>query len=458
MRFCDATTKVFLQMVNLINEESRALRFLQSESSYSQGADDHVCFCHSLIRCKDGHSPLQKILTEPCILRPFNHSALVSCEGWCSKEEIKKYMRITFVLPGTGMSGGTRVLSIYADRLHRRGHQVMVVSHPSGKRTLLSKFKSLVRGRGFPKDSEREPSFFDGLAVPHHVLESIRPVMDSDVPDADVVMATYWATAAAVAALSPRKGAKAILLQGYETSPGQWEPAIDAAWRLPLQKIVVSKWLADLARNRFDDLNVHYVPNSVDTEQFHAPARGKQNIPTVGMLYSTLHLRGIDVSLAALEQVKKHISNLRVVAFGAERVSARLPLPEWAEFHYRPPQNDLRRLYGQCDVWLCGSRQEGFHLPMLEAMACRCPIVSTRIGGPADTVEQGVNGFLVDVEDSTSLAERLLEVLRLSDAKWQRMSDAALATATRYTWEDATDLLETAFRDVICDVRRSSTE
>lgn len=362
-------------------------------------------------------------------------------------------MRVTFVLPYAGMSGGNRVLAIYAERLHQRGHKVTVVSHPLVQRRLLGKLKSLMLGRGWPK-LEPEPSFFDGLAVPHHVLETARPVMDVDVPDADVVMATYWKTARGVAALSPWKGKKAILLQGYETSPGQWDPAIDAAWRLPLHKIVVSKWLANLARDRFGDLNVHYVPNSVDTEQFCAPERGKQGTPTVGTLYSTGHFKGVDVSLAALEQVQRQVGNLRVVAFGAELMSARLPLPEWAEFHYRPPQNELRRLYGQCDVWLCGSRQEGFHLPMLEAMACRCPVVSTRIGGPADIVEEGVNGFLVDVENSGSLAERLSEVLTMSDAKWRQMSEAAVATATRYTWDDATDLLETALRDVIRGTER----
>ncbi len=364
-------------------------------------------------------------------------------------------MRVTFVLPYAGLSGGSRVLSIYAERLHRRGHEVTVVLDPPSRPRLFWKLKSLIGGRGWPKEPEREPSFFDGLAVPTHVLELARPVVDDDVPDADVVMATYWKTAPGVAALSPRKGAKAILLQGYETSPGQWDPAIDAVWRLPLHKIAVSKWLVDLARERFDDLNVHYVPNSVDREQFYAPARGKQVAPTVGMLYSTVHLRGVDVSLAALEQVKKQIGNLRVVAFGAEQVSARLPLPDWVEFHYRPHQNELRRLYSQCDVWLCGSRQEGFHLPMLEAMACRCPVVSTRIGGPADILEEGSNGFLVDVEDSRRLAERLVGVLRLSEAEWRRMSEAALATATRYNWDDATDLLEAAFRDVIRDARRT---
>jgi glycosyltransferase involved in cell wall biosynthesis len=366
-------------------------------------------------------------------------------------------MRVTFVLPHAGMAGGIRVLAIYAERLHRRGHEVMVVSWPRARRSLLRKFKSLARGSGWPDESEIEPSFFDGLVVPHRVLETARPVVDDDVPDADVVLATWWRTASAVAALSPRKGAKAILLQGYETSPGVEDPAIDVAWRLPLHKIVISKWLVELARDRFGDSYVHLVPNSVDTEQFHAPTRVKQRTPTVGMLYSTAHLRGVDVALSALKRVRRQMADLRVVAFGAERDSWRLPLPKWVEFHYRPPQNQIPRLYGQCDVWLFSSRREGFGLPLLEAMACRCPVVSTRAGAALEIVQEGVNGFVVDVEDPAGLADRLVRILTLDEAQWRRLSDGALAAARRYTWDDATDLLESALRDVVCDAQATIT-
>jgi hypothetical protein len=92
---------------------------------------------------------------------------------------------------------------------------VTVVSHPSGKLTLLRKFTSVVRGSGWLKEPEREPSFFDGLAGPHHVL-AIRSVTDRDVPNADVVITTWWTTAEWVAELSPRKGAEADFIQHYE--------------------------------------------------------------------------------------------------------------------------------------------------------------------------------------------------------------------------------------------------
>src|SRR5262249_37740066 len=134
-------------------------------------------------------------------------------------------MRVTFVLPQLNLSGGTRVLAIYAHKLQQRGHVVTVVSTPPVKKSYFAKFKSLVCDRKWPKDQAPEPSYFDGLAVPHRVLEKARSVSDDDLPDAEVVLATYWRTAPGVAALSARKGAKVFLLQGYETLPGIEDPA-----------------------------------------------------------------------------------------------------------------------------------------------------------------------------------------------------------------------------------------
>jgi glycosyltransferase involved in cell wall biosynthesis len=358
-------------------------------------------------------------------------------------------MRINFVLPGVNLSGGIRVLAIYAERLHLRGHQVMVVSQPKIRRRLRSKIKSLLLGRGWPTEPVMDASHFDNLTVPHRVLDTARPVVDGDLPDADIVLATFWKTGPWVAALSPAKGAKAIFLQGYETSPGHEIEEIDAVWRLPLHKIVISQWMIELSKQRFGDENVLHVPNSVDTEQFNAPPRSKQTVPTVGLLYVTLHLKGVDISIAALQQLRQRWPQLRVIAFGAQPVAPELPLPDGAEFHLRPPQSQIRDLYAACDVWMCGSRREGFHLPPLEAMACRCPVVSTRIGGPLDTIVDGVNGYLVDVDDVNGLAARTAEILALSESGWRCLSDNALATAVRYSWDDATDRLEAAMLRVI---------
>jgi glycosyltransferase involved in cell wall biosynthesis len=316
-----------------------------------------------------------------------------------------------------------------------------------------SKVKSFALGRGWPNDNSI-CSHFDRIGVNYRVLEKPRPVLDADVPDGDVVVATYYPTADGVQKLSRVKGAKAFFIQNYEMENGKFNPELDAAWRMPTHKIVISKWLVETAKEKYGDTTISHVPNSVDLEQFHAPPREKRPIATVGLLYSTSWMKGCRASLEALQQVATRLTPLRLISFGAERPGFDLRLPPYAEFHYRPEQDKLRNLYAQCDVWLCGSSREGFHLPPLEAMACRCPVVSTRVGGSMDIIEEGVNGHLVDIGDVNGLGDRLLRVLKLPQAEWSKMSDAAYGTATRFSWDDATELFEKALELAIERDRR----
>lgn len=354
-------------------------------------------------------------------------------------------MRITFVLPYAGLQGGIRVVAIYAQRLMRRGHTVTVISDPQ-QITIRDTVKGLLRGTGWPQP---EPSHFDGTGVEHRVLPTPRPVTNADVPDGDVVVATYYTTAEGVLRLAPAKGAKALFIQNYEVEQGQPNPRLDLTWRMPLHKITISRWLVDLARERFGDAQVSHVPNSVDVNQFHAPPRQKRPVPTVGLLYKTFSLKGLDTSLRAFRRVAGALPAVRLIAFGAERPHRKFPLPAHAEFHYRPHQALLRELYAECDVWMCGSNVEGFHLPPLEAMACRCPVASTRVGGPMDIVQDGVNGHLVDVKDAEALGDRVLRILTSPEDRWRQMSDAAYSTARGYSWDDATRLFERALSTAI---------
>lgn len=356
-------------------------------------------------------------------------------------------MKITFVLPFAGLSGGVRVVAIYADRLKKRGHDVFVVSLPPDPIHPLDQVKSVLKGKGWL--SNDEASHFDGLDVSHRIIERWRPIVQDDVPDADVIIATWWETAEWVAKMSAAKGAKAYFIQHYELFEGMPQERVEATWFLPFHKITISKWLVELAAEKFGDRHVSFVPNSVDTEQFYAPPRGKQSIPTVGILYAPIGWKGCEVSLKAFSLAAQKIPNLRLVAFGASAPTADLPLPAGTQYSQRPAQNTIKDIYASCDVWLCGSWSEGFHLPPLEAMACRCPVVSTQVGGPVDIIKEGDNGYLVPVGDSTALANQLVHILNLPETEWRAMSDAAYATATQYTWDDAVELFEAALHTAI---------
>ena len=359
-------------------------------------------------------------------------------------------MKITFVMgSGFSLAGGDRVIAIYAERLKKRGHDVFVISRPQQPPSLRDQMRSLLRGQGLIAVPKKLPSHFDNVDVPHALIDRWRPIVDADVPDADVVIATWWETAEWVANLSKAKGAKAYFIQHHEMFDYLPKERVAATWSLPLHKITISQWLVELARTQYGDSNVSLVLNSVDTDQFYSPPRWKQPSPTVGLLYGTASWKGCDVSFKAFSLAAHKIPGLHLIAFGAHDPAEHLPLPEGTKYIKQPAQDTIKDIYASCDVWLCGSWSEGFHLPPLEAMACRTPVVSTRVGGPLDIIEDGVNGYLVPIGDSTALGNQLIHVLTLPEAEWRKMSDAAYATATRYTWDDATELFEAALHTAI---------
>jgi len=350
-------------------------------------------------------------------------------------------MRITFVLEGRGLSGGVRVVVHQANLLRARGHQVTIVSRrvPYPRR-LRSWAKRLRREARLSLGMDRDHlSDFSGP-----VVFASRERLADRVPNGDAVIATYWTTAQPVMDLPARCGRKYYFLQHYEAHSCDPQ-VVDATWRLPMRKLVVARWLQTLAREKFDDPNAVLVSNGVDLELFDAPARTPHDPPRVGVMYSGQKWKGTPVAFAAIARARQEIPNLEAVCFGQHPPSAELPLPPNTQFHHRPPQRKIREIYASADVWLCASSTEGFALPPLEAMACRCPVVCTRCGGPEDFIEDGHNGFLVDVGNVEQMADRMVRILR-DPQMWRRMSDHAYVTRLHFTWKRAVDRFAAALR------------
>jgi len=254
----------------------------------------------------------------------------------------------------------------------------------------------------------------------HRVIDRCRPIMDEDLPDADVVIATWWETAEWVAAMSPQKGAKVNSLQHYEVYWGNEKERVDQTWRLPFHEIVIMQWLADIAKTRFNDESVSIVSAGVDTNQFQAAPRGKQPKPTGGLMYSSVRFKGCDISLQAVDLARKQVEHLDLVAFGMSDPTPKLPLPPGTRYRTSPPQNEICDIYGQCDAWLFGSRVEGFGLPLLESMTCRTPVISTPAGVAGELLKGG-GGILVKTEDPDDMANAIVKVCRFSEAQWRAM-------------------------------------
>ena len=273
-------------------------------------------------------------------------------------------------------------------------------------------------------------------------------MIDTDVPDSDVVIASWWETAEWIAELSPSKGAKAYFLQDHEVFPYLPVDRVAATWRMPLHKIVVAQWLATLARTEYGDTDVSLVPNAVDHHQFWAPSRGKNRVPTVGLLYTRAPRKTCNVALDAFRVASRRFPELRLIAFGSHEMVPELPLPPRTEFHVRPPQDQLRELYAQCDAWLFSSRTEGFGLPILEAMACRTPVIGTPAGAAPELLPGG-GGILVARDDPSDMARAIEHIVTLDETEWVRLSDLAFNQASLYNWDESTRLFEGALLTAI---------
>lgn len=341
------------------------------------------------------------------------------------------------------------MVATYADRLKKRGHTVLIVSTPHKQPNIIEQFKSVVKGQGLLTGHRQTCSHLDHLDIDHKVLDKYRPVTDRDVPDADVIIATWWETAEWVAKLSDSKGIKVYFIQHHEVFDYLPKQRVEATYSLPFHKITIAQWLLDLMQTRYQDSDVSLVPNSVDTQQFYAPQRDKQPVPTVGMLYAPAYWKGCDICLKAVALASQSIPDLRLIVFGSHPISDSMPLPtKGSQFFFRPSQDEIRNLYAQCDVWLFGSRSEGFGLPILEAMACRTPVIGTPVGAAPELLEKG-GGILVQPENPEDMSKAIQHVLTLSNSEWKSMSDNAWITANSYTWDNAAELFEAALRTAI---------
>lgn len=350
-------------------------------------------------------------------------------------------MRITFLLPSDNLTGGTRVVAVYARELMALGHQVCVVTCAPDALPWCERLARLgQRLRGQPAPAA-VPGHIALSGVPHRVLRRHGPITAADVPDADVVIATWWETAVWMHRLPPSKGAPVHLIQGYEVwFGGDTLPRVHDALRLPNTKIAISSDLKRTIEGALGPLGIHVVPNAVDPKQFDAPVRGRQPQPTVGFVYAQASIKGADLMGQACELARQRLPALQVRAFGTDEPSAAVPLPAGTAYTRRPPQHELRAHYAACDVWLFGSRLDSFGLPMLEAMACRTPVVAVPIGAAPELLAHGA-GLLVPPENPQAMADAIVEVLQAPPAAWRDMSDRAHAQAHGYTWRDATQRL-----------------
>jgi glycosyltransferase involved in cell wall biosynthesis len=334
-------------------------------------------------------------------------------------------VRITFLAPHLRIAGGVRAILSYADRLAARGHAVTLLVPAPSWRDLLRR-----------SDGPAAVPWMPGVRARVRWVRRWRP---QTVPDGDVLVATAWQSAPVVAAARPACGAKFYLVQHDESLYHGAPDAVAATYRLPLRKVVISTWLAEVMRARFGaDADVLVTP--VDPALFRrvdvAPATPR---PRVLMLHHEYAWKGVADGLAAVARTRRVVPTVHLVGFGVKPPRHGMP---YDEFHADPPQTALAALYSGADIYLCPSWDEGLGMPAMEAMACGAAVVTYDNGGCRDYARDGETALVARRRDVEDLAARLTQ-LATDAALRARLADAGRTlVTTAFDWDRAVAQLE----------------
>lgn len=349
-----------------------------------------------------------------------------------------KRLHINIILPfiTTRPNGGVKIMYEYANRLQERGHKVTVlhsikrpyrkIKSPVGWKQLLYKLKGISRPKWFALHKE-----IKALVVPR--------ITDQYVPNADIVLSTWWEMTYMISKLSSSKGKAFNLIQDYEIWKGH-EDLTRQSYKLPVQHLVIAKYLQQLVQQYSGVLPVH-IPNAIDQKKFQLRKAIEERNPfSVIMLYSVEERKGSNYGIEALIQLKQKHQQLTANLFG---VSQKPELPQWINYYQNP--FDLAGLMNDNALFLSPSLGEGWALPPAEAMACGCAVVCTNIGGHSDYAIHEETALLTEVKNVSDMVEKLQQLLADQNLRIKIAKAGYEFMTTNFNWNTSVSKMEECF-------------
>ncbi len=224
-----------------------------------------------------------------------------------------------------------------------------------------------------------------------------------------------------------------------------------------VKTIAVSDPLSKTLKEKYD-ADITVVENGIDCETFYPDPdeylkRNKGNRKAVLLLSRSEHTKGLDIAIKVLntmddewkdkieiwvcgEEIKKEVFKHKVINLG------------WVE------KDRLRRVISSADVLLYPTRYEGLPLLPLEAMACGCPVATTRA---VSYVKDGENALVGEIEDTGNFKEKLLNILS-DELLRERLKKNGFETASRYDLKESQRNFEKAIIGILPSSQRPSLD
>ena len=237
---------------------------------------------------------------------------------------------------------------------------------------------------------------------------------------------------------------------GYRVFRGFFQTRLDM-----LSAAIAVSQSTIVALERYFDADWQIIPNGVDTREFSPdaprPAAMRADIPTILFLGRFDPRNGLSTLIEAFRQVRRRGRRARLVIVGdgplRRHYYSRAAGHPDIEF-VGPVLDGRPGYYAHSVIYACPTTKASFGITLLEAMACRAPVVCSDILGFRDVVAHGRDAFMVPRNDPVALANGLVRLLDDEPLRSQ-LAETAFHRAQEYDWPKVTDQVLSVYDEVL---------
>lgn len=317
--------------------------------------------------------------------------------------------RVIFVLQTFGLSGGIKNIFELANRLHRNGLEVQIW--------------------GLDKDPPAWPTD-DGVSV--KTYKNYKQLTAALSEEDAIKVATWWETAFPVWLASIKKGIPVYFISEFET----WfypddiiaQASVVSCYRKEFRNITISPF--NLEELGAIGLNATIIPCGYDYELYRRIPSVKRQDDVLLAVGRTFFQKNFEMTYNAWVSLKTNKPKMWLYGFEPEIAKRNKKIT-----YFTKPSNDrVNMLYNQATVFMQTSRHEGFCLPVLEAMAAGCPVITTDSHGNQGFCFAGKNCLMVGQDDIEGAARAIDTLFKDKNLRY-KLAKEGLKTAKEYRWD-----------------------
>jgi len=200
---------------------------------------------------------------------------------------------------------------------------------------------------------------------------------------------------------------------------------------------------------------IYAIPNMVKLAKEEPETRPIPGNPLIGTMGMFRRKKGMDVLVNALSILKERGIPFKAVMAGGgyqekrvKKLASDLGLSCLIKFRPWLTNDEKWDFLDSLDIFCLPSRSESFGMVVIEAMARKKIVVATKCGGPEEIIQHGFNGFLVENDSPTSMANCISEIISNRN-KYTRVGENAYKTVKdTYSLE----VVEHSVRNMISDL------